>query len=272
MKVSVIYLNYNSASLLRRSLRVFIENASDYEVIVVDNGEYRGAKRVSLEGILGENIVDNIKLLVNKENRGFGVACGQGTEIASGEMILFLNPDCFIEKSGVDLLVKTLTQEHHIGCIAPKLVDEKGVEQRWSYGKVPSIWDKIFSREKAVLDMPGRKDQKLEDTLWISGACLLIRKEMFVRMDGFDPKYFMYFEDQDLCRQIRKEGCRVVRHLGVFARHLESRSDISWKQRKRYYYASQSYFFKKHYGWLAVAIMWFIRAPLYAKNVFLQRQ
>jgi hypothetical protein len=252
-------------------------DSPEIEIVIVDNGEYRNEKRIPLD-IFGGKPVENCKILVNEENKGFGVACNQGVEAATGEIILFLNPDCFISVEDVKKMAEVFARSENIGCLAPEVDGEDQKNLRWSYAKHPCGWDRVllgkrfFGENKQADSQKKMFDGQIEDVFWISGTCFMMRKDLFTDLGGFDPRFFMYFEDKDLCLRAHERGYRVARLVGVKAVHLESKSGISWRRRKTVYYASQSKFFRKYYGILAMLLLWLLRTPFYVKNVFLGKR
>ncbi|MDP2944311.1 MAG: glycosyltransferase, partial [bacterium] len=102
---------------------------------------------------------------------------------------------------------------------------------------------------------------KLKLVDWVSGAALIIRKKLFEEIGGWDEKYFLYFEDIDLCWRVKKQGLSIAVLDGVFVTHFGGRSLAQNWERKKQYYLSQEYFFRKNYGTMSALILKLIRWP-----------
>lgn len=283
MRTSIIFLNYNSAALLKQNLEGLLSEGlpPETEVILVDNGEKSRVMdgEINLVDYLGKNLLEGVLYIKNKANIGFGAACNAAAYRASGEVILFLNPDCFISGADIQKMVDCFKSNPRLGAIGPKIINNRGGDLPWSYGGEITRWGRIFlSRKKknaliktthieCTRNTPALTDD-LTPVVWISGACMMVRKEIFERNGGFDERFFMYFEDQDLCMRIAGKGFRVARLLGVSAVHLESKSGMPWNLRKKIYYKSQGRFFLKHYGILAFVVILILRLPRYVRNVY----
>ena len=177
-------------------------------------------------------------MLVNPTNVGFGVACNQGARASDAPWVLFLNPDCVLAPGVVEHLVAEA--DAHATCVAigPRIEDPDGATQGSARGD-PTLLAGIAGRTGWVTRLlpssavvtrqviwPERLpagDTSLEVD-WVSGACLLVRRSAFDAVGGFDPGYFMYWEDADLCRRLRRrEG--VVRYApGVTVGHVVGHS------------------------------------------------
>lgn len=246
------------------------EGFREVDIIVVDNGEFYKNKRVSLGRLLADLPQKKFKLLISHTNKGFGPACNQAVRETSKKNLLFLNPDCLITEKDIKKLVKILNSSDKIGIVAPQLFNKNSREQRWSFADKPDVWSKIFSRRKNTVNQRFLTSDAT-NVEWVSGACLMIKREIFLKVKGFDPNFFFYFEDRDLCLKVKDAGYQVMHYHIAKAIHLESQSLIGWGQRKKYYYRSQNYFFKKHYGSLATCLMKILRIPYYVKNVYLSK-
>ncbi len=272
MNLAIIIVNFNTARLLKKTLSILIKSKAleRKSIIVVDNGEFYKGKRVSLKKILGGLPLVKIKVLVNSENKGFGFACNQGARKTNKKNLLFLNPDCLIQEKDIRQLVEALNSSAKIGIVAPRLFNENQKEQRWSFAAKSNFPFKIFKGKK------GKNDRQIstsgnEAVEWVTGACLMVKRKVFLKVNGFDPNFFLYFEDRDFCKRVKKVGYEIVRCLKAKAVHFESQSHISWSKRKKYYYKSQSYFFKKHYGFLIACLIMIFRSPYYIKNVYFSK-
>jgi GT2 family glycosyltransferase len=215
------------------------------EVIVVDNNS-------------GDDTIFNIeksfprfRFLHNKVNGGFGNGCNLGAENAGGEFLLFLNPDTIASESEVEKLLIAGKQDPGFGIISCKQVNAKGRESV-AYGSFPSMFNltgfqrAIFRRRKAKLE----ENSQISLPDWISGSVVLIRKDLFWEIRGFDEDFWMYFEDVDLCKRISDKGFEIAfcRNISIEHNHGGS-SRINLKTTsltKTEVYISRHLYISKH--------------------------
>lgn len=252
---SIIIVNFNTKNLLKNCLSSIFNNykSSDFEIIVVDNNS-----QDSSVTMLKNEFADNkIKLITNNRNIGFGAANNQGATMARGEYLFFLNSDTIIKENILIPLRHFLDSYENIGIIAPKLLLEDGSEQQHAYGGFPTLFSVIadkFKKKKIKNSQPFEAD-------WISGAALIIKRDIFNKINGFDEKFFMYFEDIDLCKRVKDLGYKVMVFPKIAVIHLGGKSLNKFSKRKEYYYKSQDYYYKKHYGNLRMNLMKIFRLP-----------
>jgi hypothetical protein len=189
----------------------------------------------------------NIKIINIFKNEGFGRACNIGAKVARGRTLLFLNPDTEIVSGNVEMVLNE-QKNKNIAIIGSNLINSSGKTHKWSAGKKINIYDLVrnnlrLPRSRLIWNSP----EKIRAD-WVSGTALFIRKEVFNKLGGFDEKFFMYFEDIDLCRRAKKHGHRILYfpHFQVF--HHSGQSYDNKITQKKHYYASQEYYFKKHCG------------------------
>ena len=159
---------------------------------------------------------------------------------------------------------KIFSDNSKIAAISPVLKDSKlDLETRF-FGRFPSFKNTIFKKSEKKLRLETKKLIKNNDILkvdWISGASMVVKNTAFFSVGGFDKTFFMYFEDIDLCKRVSKLGYRVAVIASATVVHLGGQSFSKNKIRKGYYYTSQNYFYKKHYGFLSMWILKIIRWP-----------
>jgi GT2 family glycosyltransferase len=176
------------------------------EVIVVDNnfGEETVFKT--------EDRFPKIRFVYNETNGGFANGCNLGAQIAEGAFLLFLNPDTVTAESAIEMLLNTAQQNPGFGIVSCRQVDEKGKESI-AYGQFPSVLN-LTGFQRALFG--NRKPQTADcepDTCypdWVSGSVILIQRETFKNLHGFDEDFWMYFEDVDLCRRVRNIDSEIA--------------------------------------------------------------
>jgi len=230
MDVSIIIVNHNSGKFLRDCLNSILSSnrteGGTREIIVVDNASLRD------DFVLLRRDFPDVRFIFNKENQGFGRANNLAAKEASGDLLFFLNPDTLVQEDVFNQAVKFFKDNAKLGVLAPALVLPDGRLQPWSGGRD-----------------------------WVSGAALFIRRKIFNEIGGFDEKFFLYFEDKDLCRRIEKQGWEIKTMSGIKVTHFGGRSWPDKKAIKKIYYCSQSYYWRKHYGLLASLFLNLIRWP-----------
>ncbi len=252
--VSVIIINYNNIELLKNCLLSIIKyhKIENLEIIIVDNS----SQEKSIEDIF--TIYPKIKLIKLDENVGFGCANNIAARQAKGEILLFLNNDTLFIENSIDKIEKVFAIDEDIGVLGPKLLNDDYSFQL-SAGKLPNILqefkDKLiyfFYRKSKVVKkiLENFFFNKKMEVDWVTGACMMVKKELFYSINGFDENIFLYFEDKDLCARIRKKNKKVIYYPETSVIHLlgGSSAKIKKSQIQKIYRDSQKYYYEKHLG------------------------
>ena len=198
-------VNYNSGHRLGPLLDRLAPEVR--AVAIVDNASTDG----SLAGVEGRS---SVTILRNDSNRGFAAAANQGAALAEGAWILFVNPDVVLQPGDVSTLLADVPVD--VAAVAPLQVDERGEPRIETGGYQPTLaryllWALVpvrFHRRWGPFVAPPfpTGDAELD---WVSGALVGIRRHVFVRLGGFDERFFMYHEDVDFGRRAREAGHRI---------------------------------------------------------------
>jgi N-acetylglucosaminyl-diphospho-decaprenol L-rhamnosyltransferase len=227
MDVSIIIVNWNSKDLLRQCLRSVQQHTHGlaYETIVVDSGSFDGA---------GEMLAQHYPeatFIQSESNVGFAKANNLGRVGASGDLLLFLNPDTELVGNAVLEMAQHLWRFPGDGAVGVKLLNGDGSLQDSCVQSFPTITNQLLSfdslrrhtRRTSLWGMSALHDDSIEaaNVDMVSGACLMVSGEAFDRVGGFSEDYFMYAEDLDLCHKLYAQGRRNtvlpkvrVRHFG----------------------------------------------------------
>ena len=229
MDVSINIVHYNTPGLLRQTL-LSIRRAAprlNYEVIVVDNNP-----QARLSDSLRQEFPE--MKMIESTNVGFAQGMNKAFEQACGRYLLVSNPDISMLPGSLEKLVEHLDQNPQTGIVGSQLKSPDGSIQSSCYKftepktvlyrRLPFI--KRFAAVKKHLDEYLMVDWDHSDTRevdYLLGACMLIRKQALDDVSGFDPAFFMYFEEQDLCRRFWKNGWQVVYHPASVMVHYHRR-------------------------------------------------
>lgn len=218
-KVSVIIVNYNSSRFLEKCLEELrkTEYEGGIETFVVNNSPGDGS-----EELLADKFPE-VTLLSPGKNLGFGPANNVGFDAATGDYHLILNPDAYPPPTAIAECVAYLEQNPHVGLVGPRFINDDGDLQP-SARMFPTLFDKFFmlsglqwKYQKSKIF--GRMDHTWWDhshpkqTDWVVGAFMLIRADINKQLKGFDPIFFLYFEEWDLCKRVVKEAGKEVHIL-----------------------------------------------------------
>lgn len=236
--ISVIIVTFNNAKTILDCLNSIDEGV---EIIIVDNNSSDATV-----SIISKAYDQKIKLIQNSSNLGFGKAVNIGTREAWGEYLCFLNPDArFKSKKGVQDLVKVLEDHPDYGLIGPKLLYLNG-EPRKTAKNLPTLAQAF---KEYVLGIGNSYDfytpvkKGLAQVESVVGACMVLKKSLFDRIKGFDERFFMYYEDIDLCRKIRLKGLKIGYFSEIEVEHIEG---VSGRNVKAYDLLKDSA--KKYHG------------------------
>jgi GT2 family glycosyltransferase len=227
--VAAVVVNYNAGHELRLALQSIADECAgrDWEGVVVDNASSDGS------GAIAEQFAPAVRLLRNAQNVGFGRGVNQAVAATTAPLVLVMNPDCRLVPGALATLQRELAAHPDCAIAGPRILDPDGSVQGSARGD-PDMLTGMFGRASALrrllpfLAIARRNvlDEQLSDPSegshvvdWVSGACMLVRRDAFDRAHGFDERYFLYWEDADLCRRLRALGYHIRYVPGATAVH-----------------------------------------------------
>ncbi|MBD2411632.1 glycosyltransferase [Nostoc calcicola FACHB-389] len=247
--VSIILVNYNGADVLAdclNSLEKFIPR-DNCEIILVDNNSQDSSVSIV------DDKFPNIKLIKLPENVGFGAGNNVGAKVAKGNFLFLLNTDTILTSNILPHLIELMSANLDVGVIGTKLLFPDGSFQVSFSPKIgikgemeaKKIHDNAQNKNKLKIIEQNFKEIKEVDI--VVGAALFIRADLFNLLGGFDEKFFMYFEESDLCQRVRNAGYKIVYTPHVSLIHIRGHSvkKISNKMAVEYR-RSQIYYYYKH--------------------------
>ncbi|MCB4804504.1 GT2 family glycosyltransferase [Methylobacterium brachiatum] len=249
--LDVVIVNWNGGALLRACLASLasVREAASVQVIVVDNASQDG----SADALPA--LPRPLRLIRNAENRGFGRACDQGAAAGDAPAILFLNPDTQVAPDALLVALDALMADPRTGIVGARLVDPDGRTAR-SCARAPTglgLLGRALALDRLGLVRPHflREWDHADDRAvgQVMGAFLMIRRDLFAALDGFDPRFFVYWEDADLCTRARAAGFSVRHVAGAVAHHVGQGTTRQARARRLFYFLrSQILYAGKHHG------------------------
>lgn len=208
--ISVIIVTYNSEECIQECLEsVLAQKGVSFEIIVVDN-KSSDDTAAKIEG-------KNCLVIANKENIGFGRGCNLGFSKSTGKYIYLLNPDaCLVGENCLAEMCRIMDENPKWGLAGTKVLSMDGHHE--------SPPAKTYPGENAV----SRDFSKLPgDIAWIIGASMIIRRDVYQKLRGFDLDYFLYSEETDLCLRARELGFEIGYMDGIAVSHIGGKSESS---------------------------------------------
>lgn len=277
--ISAIVISFNTRDLLRECLQSLVEECSNLpvemraEILVVDNASHDGSAEM-VEAEFGGGTVP-VRVIRSALNLGFGGANNLALEQAAGRYIVLLNSDAFLHPHALRLAVEHMDRNPATGFGGGKQVGRDG-EMQPSARRFHSIWSDAFiltglaakfprSRILGAPDRTWADPNAPADVDWVPGAFMIMRREALAKAGIFDRRFFLYYEETDLCRRIKAAGFAVsywpdvvITHIGgESGRQLKSLSasrSVSrvelWRMRSTLLY------YRKHHGWQARGALW----------------
>lgn len=263
--ISVIMVSYLTGPALLEAINAVMDDSDIFELILVDNGNTPEARK-RLSHVVAQH--NRIRLLQGHGNIGFARACNYGAKLARGEYFLFLNPDALITEGAARDLAncgKNLTAPWITG---GKLMDVNGQEQRGGRRSALTPLSALISftplHKLPFLKSIHEETQPLPKAPQayptVSGACLMMDRNSFDALGGFDEDYFLHVEDIDVCRRAREKGGDVYFVPQASAMHYGStsqvrRQKVEWEKLKGF-----TLYFSKHsktiFGRLLTYMAW----------------
>jgi hypothetical protein len=229
MKFSTVIVNYASWPLTLRCIESLRATGyKDCEIVVVDNDREEPPR-----------LPPGVRLIRNRGNLGFARACNKGIAASDGDFVVFINPDSLVENGFFEEVEEFFEKDLSTAIAGPKILDESGELQLTARREISplsgllgrtSLLTHLFPKSALVksqfpavasLEGPRRVD-------WVSGACMAVRRRVLEEIGPFDGRFFMYFEDADLCRRAREVGWSIS-----YLPHIEAVHQAGGSSRSR---------------------------------------
>jgi GT2 family glycosyltransferase len=248
-ELSIIIVNWNGGSLLRRCVETIVNSqpATTYEIVIVDNAsaddsvdQLRASE--SLAPVLAGK---RLRIVNNSENRGFGAANNQGFALTDSPFVFLLNLDTEVRPGTIDALLRTIKSDATIGVCGPKILNPDGSLQISAFFNPPRVWHTMLSQLKLYLLLPRRiRGELLLGRHWehdrqrsvpmLSGAAMLARREMIDQVGGFNEQFHMYSEDTEWCWRITKANWKLMFVPDAIVLHHGAQSSMKrWSSQER---------------------------------------
>ena len=286
MNLLVVILNYRTPDLTIDCLRSLRDEVAPAQarVVVVDGGSADGSARQIGEAIQAAGWGDWASLLPLEHNGGYAAGNNAGVRLANGEgtpaaYVLLLNPDTVVRPGALRDLVAFMDDHPKAGIAGSRLVNAAG-QAECSAHRFPSPLGELegaarfgpISRALGAYRVSPPIPERPQLCDWVSGASLIIRREVFDSIGLLDEGFFLYFEEVDFCRRAKQAGWEIWYVPSSEVVHLEGASTGIRKgseRRARYWFESRRRFFVKHYGvvglmaadllWVVGRLLWNLR-------------
>ena len=242
MELSIIILNYNTKDLTVNCINAVYEQYEDelkkgkFEIVLVDNASTDGSV-TAIKKLTGSNVnglkskehfniltSNSLTVIESRENLGFAKGCNLGARKAKGKYLLFLNSDTQIKDKGFLRMLEFIRINGRAGILGGKLKTSSGKNQP-SAGKfytLPNLLITLLGGER--LGLLKKSPAKISKADWVSGACLMVKKEVFEKVGGFDEELFMYMEDMELCLKAKRAGYLTYFYPDISLLHMDQGS------------------------------------------------
>lgn len=259
--VTAVVVTYQSAATIERSLGALrrCQAAGLVETVVVDND----SRDATLERLREHS--DWARIRVTGVNNGFGRGCNIGAAEATRPFTLFVNPDAVVEPDAVRAMLEFMERHPDAGIVGPAIIEGEALD---GTGELQMTGDRptpasllrdalpLLPRVKRMRPIP--PGAEAFTTGWVCGAVLMIRTDLLRRLGGFDPRFFLYWEEIDLCRRAEATGSGVWALGKAVTRHVGGASSAPDDTRiggciARFYLQSRYYYMTKHHGRLAAS-------------------
>jgi GT2 family glycosyltransferase len=251
MTLDIVIVSFNARVDLERCLHSLHATPPEmpHRIMVVDNA----STDASVETV--RNAWPNVHLIELPRNVGFAAANNVAIRAGKGGLILLLNSDTIVRPGAIDALAARLLREPDVVAAGPRLVDGEG-RAEWSFGRMLTprseakrlVLGKLYSKRTPVITwLVNRTTRRESYPDWVTGACLLVRREAAEAVGLLDERFFMYGEDVDFCASLRARGGRILFTPEAEVVHLRGRSARTAPAATRLaYHRSHAAFYAKH--------------------------
>lgn len=260
-QVTAVIVTYQSGPTVGRALegarRCY--DAGLLDVVIVDNNSVDATR-----GIVGR-VSDWTRTLYLDRNNGFGRGCNVGLGEVTSPYTLFLNPDAVIEPDAVRTMLEFMEQHAYVGIVGPAIVEGDGDSAASLQETGERLTPRAILKRAIPLLKGGAKTWPILPgsqpvrTGWVCGAVFMIRTELMKRLQGFDPRFFLYWEEIDVCKRADDIGFETWALGAAVAHHVGGASSPNDDTKidgciATHYYQSRYYYMVKHHGRLAASV------------------
>ncbi len=257
--LSFITINYNSSNLTIKLVDSIISQTInlDFEIIVVDNA----SKKEDFQNLCDSlNRFEQVKIIRNKINSGFASGNMLGVNYALGKYYFFINNDCILLNNTSKILKDFLDFNQDVGVATAKVLDNNG-NYSSSYKQFPHLIKQLFGNSIQRIISKNRfpsnkiKLEKNSEVEVVSGSCMFFRRDVFCSIGGFDTAFFLYCEEEDICKRVWNFGKKVyfIPKAEVF--HEAGGSTEKSFQIEREFYISYYHLIDKHFNLLEIFLL-----------------
>jgi GT2 family glycosyltransferase len=260
-KIAIVILNWNGKKdtiECLESIQTMEHGTWNMEFIVVDNGSTDGSvEEIKNENRKYKNYNSKFKIIENKENLGFAEGNNVGIKHAlkeEADYVVLLNNDTLVDKNLIGELLKAMENENTIGIAGPKIYFAPGFEFHkdrykedergkviWYAGGIID-WQNVYASHRGVDEIDHCQYDQMGETDFVSGCCMMVRKEVFNKIGLLDPKYFLYWEDTDFCQRAKRMGFKIVYVPQAFLWHKNASSSEKPGSKIHQYYQTRNRF------------------------------
>ncbi len=244
---SVIVVAADSGPALHECIERLLASSAAVEVTLIDNASSDGMVSMVAERFA---VDERLRVIRNKKNIGFGPACNTVAADLHGDVLVILNPDCYVAPDTISALRDLLHDNPGAGLIGVNVCQPDGTPERANRRRDPTLWRALmtltglarwesrFPRLAGIVLPSLTQTERLEEVEAVSGACLSLRRSVFDQVGGFDSGYFLHCEDLDLCRRVRAAGRKVLFAKELRAVHVQGSSSrhrpvfVSWHKHR----------------------------------------
>jgi GT2 family glycosyltransferase len=266
LPVAIIIVSYNCREPLRACLRSL--QTGKHTIVVVDNASADNTTEMLRREF------PSVTLIENPENHGFAAACNQGVRATDEPFVLLLNPDTIVELSALLRLLQVMRERPDVGACGPRILNPDGTLQP-SCRRFPTLGTMLLAelgwRRRYLMRDWQHDDTREVDQLM--GSCLLLRREALEQVGLLDERFFLYFEEVDLCWRLKQAGWRVLFVHDATIIHSAGASTKTAPQPNLVHrYRSLFEFYRKHFPrWQLLALKMGVFIGTVARSIRVER-
>jgi len=260
-RATAVVVTYQSARTIGQAMSA-AQRSRDrnlLDCIVVDNGS-----KDATAAILARDFAW-ARVMLTGANNGFGRGCNIGLAQVTTPYTIFINPDAVVDPEAIETMLAFLEQHPRAGIVGPAIIEgeiggahslQETGERMTPAAQVRAALPFMRPRSKTRPIEPGSAPER---TGWVCGAVLMVRTDLMKRLGGFDPRFFLYWEETDVCKRAEDLGFEVWALGTAVAHHVGGASSSPADGTRiggciaKHYFESRYYYMRKHHGWLAAA-------------------